>query len=89
MVGGILVPGLLFLTVDQVFPLYGKVLHRPVEGYCLTLCYQVNTPFGQHHKLPINALGTPISLRQFEEARRLYWPSDIEDLAYILNLPPD
>lgn len=89
MISEILIPGLLFLTVDQVFPLYGKVLRMPVEGYCLTLCYQVNTPLGQHHKLHTNSLGTVLSLRQFEEARRLYWPSDIEDLAYILNLPSD
>lgn len=28
----VVVPGLLFLALDQVFPLYGKVLSPPVGG---------------------------------------------------------
>lgn len=83
------VPDLRFLSMEPKLAVYGKILRVQSDGYLWAWCYTHLHTSGEESKLHRSELAIPLSIEQFQIARRLGWPSNEAGITRILSLPPN
>lgn len=85
------IPGVCFLTIEpgQALAVYGRIVKLQPDGYVWAYCHHQLCPEGEETKIHRDEINLPLSIQQFNYARRLRWPSSEASLIQIIRLPSD